>query len=111
MVLTVGAVGQEAAKASAPKPADVAFQGIYKADEAWRRALRGGVSQADEDRRLPPEHLEQVDAATQAKALAHWESVLAERGRRARRVHLPADVDAGLAKLKAALVDAVKPGG
>jgi uncharacterized protein (DUF885 family) len=81
LVLSVGAVGQEVAKSSAPTPADVAFQGIYKADEAWRRALRGGVSQADEDRRLPPEHLEQVDAATQAKALAHWESVLAELGR------------------------------
>src|SRR6202453_5461390 len=58
-------------------PADIAFQAIYKADEAWRRAQRGNESPEDEARRLPPAHLERVDAATQAKALVHWESVLA----------------------------------
>src|ERR1700740_3525294 len=59
-------------------PADIAFQAIYKADEAWRRAQRGNESPEDEARRLPPAHLEHVDAATQAKALAHWESVLGD---------------------------------
>ena len=78
LVLSVSAFGQDAAKASAPKPADVAFQSIYRADEVWRRALRGSVSKEDEDRRLPPEHLAHVDAATQAKALTHWQSVLAD---------------------------------
>ena len=55
-----------------------AFQAIYKADEKWRRAQRGSVSAEDEKKRLPPAHLEQVDAATQAKALAHWEAIVAE---------------------------------
>jgi uncharacterized protein (DUF885 family) len=78
LVLSLGAVGQDLAKASAPTAADAAFQAIYQSDEVWRRALRGSVSKEDEDRRLPPEHLEHVDAATQAAALAHWQSVLAE---------------------------------
>ena len=71
-----------AQNAAKPKPAltqaDAAFQAVYKADEVWRRAQRGSVSAEDEERRLPPEHLEHVDAATQTVALAHWESVLAE---------------------------------
>jgi uncharacterized protein (DUF885 family) len=58
-------------------PADTAFQAIYKADEKWWRAQRGSVSAEDEKKHLPPVHLEQVDAATQAKQLAHTESVLA----------------------------------
>jgi uncharacterized protein (DUF885 family) len=77
LALSAGAFGQDA-KPSAPNPADAAFQLIYKADEAWRRALRGSVSKEDEDRRLPPEHLPHVDAATQSAALAHWQSVLAQ---------------------------------
>lgn len=61
-----------------PNAADAAFQKIYKADEAWRRALRGSVSEDEEKKRLPPSRLRQVDAATQAKALSHWQSVLAD---------------------------------
>jgi uncharacterized protein (DUF885 family) len=57
--------------------ADGALQRIYKADEAWRRARRGGVSEADEARHVGPEHLAHVDAATQAEVLAHEEAVLA----------------------------------
>ncbi len=76
------AAAQDTAKA-APEvansnPADEAFQAIYTADEKWRRAQRGSVSEEDEKKHLPPAHLEQVDAATQAKALAHWESILAD---------------------------------
>lgn len=75
------AAAQDGAKAPAaavkPGAADKAFQAIYKADEKWRRAQRGSVSEEDEKKQLPPFHLRQVDAATQAKALAHWESVLA----------------------------------
>ena len=63
---------------AAPNSADTAFQAIYKADEAWRRAQRGNESPEDEARHLPPAHLEHVDAATQAKELAHWESVLSD---------------------------------
>jgi uncharacterized protein (DUF885 family) len=61
-----------------PNEADVAFQRIYKADEVWRRAQRGNVSKEEEKKRLPTAHLEHVDAATEVKALAHWEKVLAE---------------------------------
>ena len=64
--------------AAKPGPADVAFEKIYKADEVWRRAQRGSVSEEEEKKRLPPSHLEQVDAATQAKALAHWQSILSD---------------------------------
>lgn len=60
---------------------DSAFQSIYKADEVWRRSQAGSVSEEDEKKRLPPAHLERVDAATQAKALSHWESVLADLGK------------------------------
>ncbi|HKF48874.1 MAG TPA: DUF885 family protein [Terracidiphilus sp.] len=74
------AAAQDGAKAAAaavkPGAADKAFQAIYKADEKWRRAQRGSVSEEDEKKQLPPFHLRQEDAATQAKALAHWESVL-----------------------------------
>jgi uncharacterized protein (DUF885 family) len=70
---------QERPKPAAVKtgsnPADAAFQAIYKADEKWWRAQRGSVSAEDEKKHLPPAHLEQVDAATQAKQLAHTESV------------------------------------
>ena len=76
------AAAQESAKAAdpavKPNPADQAFQAIYKADEKWRRAQPGSVSEEDEKKHLPPFHLEQVDAATQAKALAHWQNVLAQ---------------------------------
>lgn len=75
-----GASAQDGAKAVASKAnaEDAAFQRIYKADEVWRRAQRGNISKEDEKKRLPPAHLEHVDAATQAKALAHWEKVLAD---------------------------------
>jgi uncharacterized protein (DUF885 family) len=76
------ATAQNAANAAAPvvkpSPADAAFQAIYTADEKWRRAQRGSVSEDEEKKHLPPAHLRQVDAATQARALAHWESVLAQ---------------------------------
>jgi uncharacterized protein (DUF885 family) len=76
------ATAQDAAKSAAvaakPNPADLAFQAIYKADEQWRRAQRGSVSEEDEKKHLPPAHLRQVDAATQEKELAHWESILAD---------------------------------
>ncbi len=73
------ALAEAAAKATAEKgnAEDAAFQRIYKADEVWRRAQRGNVSKAEEKKRLPPAHLEHVDADTQAKALAHWGQVLA----------------------------------
>jgi uncharacterized protein (DUF885 family) len=67
--------GVTPAKANAE---DAAFQKIYKADEVWRRAQRGNVSKEEEKKRLPSAHLEHVDAATQAKALAHWKKVLAD---------------------------------
>jgi uncharacterized protein (DUF885 family) len=73
-------VAQNAPKAAAagtkPNAADSAFQAIYKADDEWRRAQPGAVSEAEEKKHLPPAHLEHVDAATQAKALAHWQSIL-----------------------------------
>ena len=76
------ATAQDAPKAAAaaanPNLADEAFEAIYKADEKWRRAQRGSVSEEEEKKHLPPAHLRQVDAATQAKALAHWESILAD---------------------------------
>lgn len=72
------AVTKSAAVEAKPNPADAAFQAIFKADEKWRRAQRGSVSVEDEKKRLPPAHLEQVDAVTQAKALAHWELVLTD---------------------------------
>ena len=76
------ATAQEGTKAAAaavkPNPADKEFQSIYKADEKWRRAQRGSVSDDEEKKHLPPAHLEAADAATQAKTLAHWESVLAD---------------------------------
>jgi uncharacterized protein (DUF885 family) len=79
MALAVSASTQGTAKPVATAtPADAAFQAIYKADEAWRRAQRGNESPEDEARHLPPAHLEHVDAATQAKALAHWEGLLAD---------------------------------
>lgn len=77
------AIGQNAPAQSASKPtaqsnpADHAFQSIYKADDKWRRAQPGSVSEEEEKKHLEPAHLDRVDAATQAKALAHWESVLA----------------------------------
>ena len=58
--------------------ADEAFQAIYKGDEKWRRARRGSVSEDEEKKHLPSYHLRHVDAATQAKALAHWGAVLAD---------------------------------
>ena len=64
--------------AVAANPADAAFQAVYKADEAWRRAQPGSVSEEDEKKRLPPAHLPHVDAATQAKELAHWEGILTD---------------------------------
>ena len=73
--------GQETPRAAATvtktNPTDAAFQAIYKSDEKWRRARRGSVSAEDEKKHLPPVHLDRVDAATQAKALAHWQSILA----------------------------------
>jgi uncharacterized protein (DUF885 family) len=79
------AMGQQGPKVAAakskPTAADAAFQAIYKSDEKWRRAQRGNVSEAEEKKHLPPMHLEDVSAATQAKALAHWERVLAELGK------------------------------
>ena len=69
---------KDATATAQPSAADAAFQSIYRADETWRRARRGSVSAEDEKKRLPPTRLPQVDAATQAKALAHWESVLAD---------------------------------
>lgn len=76
------ALAQSGAAATArPSTADAAFQSIYKTDEAWRRSRRGSLSAEDEKKRLPPTRLSQVDAATEAKALAHWESVLAELGK------------------------------
>lgn len=66
-----------AAVAAKPSAADQAFQSIYKADDQWRRAQRGSVSKEDEKKHLPPAHLRRVDAATQARALAHWQSILA----------------------------------
>ena len=75
------AAAQTPAAPAAPNAADTAFQAIYKADEAWRRAQRGNESAEDEARPLPPAHLEHVDAATQTKALAHWESVLTDLGK------------------------------
>ena len=79
LVVSSALCAQAPATPSAPAPnaTDAAFQAIYKADEAWRRAQRGNESPEDEARRLPPMHLEHVDAATQAKALAHWEGILA----------------------------------
>src|ERR1700739_4487982 len=77
MMVTTLAAQQTPAPAT-PNPADTSFQAIYKADETWRRAQRGNESPEDEARRLPPAYLEHVDAATQAKALAHWESVLGD---------------------------------
>jgi len=65
------------AKATA-NAADAVFQAIYKADAKWRRAQRGSDSPDEDERRLPPKHLERVDTATQAKALAHWQDVLAQ---------------------------------
>jgi len=74
------AVSQDAEKTTAAvvmaNAADKPFQAIYKADEKWRRAQRGSVSEDEEKKHLPPSHLKHVDAATQAKALAHWEAVL-----------------------------------
>jgi len=72
------AEGASKAKAVKGNAEDAAFQLIYKADEVWRRAQRGNVSKEEEKKRLPPAHLEHVDAATQAKALAHWGKVLAD---------------------------------
>jgi uncharacterized protein (DUF885 family) len=76
------ATAQDGAKAAAepakPNAVDAAFQAIYKVDETWRRALRGSISGDEEKKHLPPSHLRQVDAATQAKALAHWDGVLAD---------------------------------
>ena len=66
---------QPAAKSGA---ADQAFQAIYKADDQWRRAQQGSVSKEDEKKHLPPAHLRHVDAATQARALAHWQRILAD---------------------------------
>ena len=66
------------AVATKPNPADAVFQRIYKADEKWRRAQRGSVSEEEENKHLPPSHLMYVDAATQANALAHWEGLLAD---------------------------------
>lgn len=79
-VPAAGAKGDSTSKAAAgpASAADAAFQRIYKADELWRRALRGNVSKDEEKKRLPSAHLEHVDAATQLKALAHWERVLAQ---------------------------------
>jgi uncharacterized protein (DUF885 family) len=59
-------------------PEDARFKAIYTADEKWRRAQRGEETPEDEVRHLPPMHLEHVDAATQAKTLAHLQNVLAE---------------------------------
>ncbi len=75
--------GQIPAPAASAKPAapanaeDAKFIALYTADEQWRRAQRGGEPQGDENRRMAPAHLQHVDPATQAKALAHTESVLA----------------------------------
>jgi uncharacterized protein (DUF885 family) len=51
---------------------------IYTADEAWQRAQTGSESAEDEARHLEPPHLEHVDPATEAAALAHWEGILAD---------------------------------
>ena len=67
-----------AAPSAAPGPTDAAFIAVYKADEVWRRAQRGAESAEDEKQHLPPAHLPHVDAATEAKELAHWEDVLAQ---------------------------------
>jgi uncharacterized protein (DUF885 family) len=77
----VCAGAQEAAKPASVSKADAKFKAIYVADEAWRRAQPGNESAEDERRHLPPLHLEHVDAATQAKELAHWQSVIAELGK------------------------------
>ncbi len=80
-VYASSSMGQEALARTAnatTTPAVATFQRIYKADEVWRRAQRGNVSKEDELKRLPPSHLEQVDAATEAKAFAHWQRVLAD---------------------------------
>lgn len=61
-----------------PTAEDAAFKAIYTADETWRRAQRGNENPEDEARRLPPLHMEHVDAATQAKELDHWKDVLAQ---------------------------------
>jgi uncharacterized protein (DUF885 family) len=71
----VGVAQQTPVKVST---ADAKFEAIYNADEAWRRLQRGYLSPEDEERHLAPEHLPQVDAATEAKAAAHWASVLQE---------------------------------
>jgi len=71
------AQGAEKTTATA-SAADQAFQAIYKADEKWRRERRGSVSEDEEKKHLPPYHLRHVDAGTHAKALAHWEGLLAD---------------------------------
>src|SRR5215469_13281845 len=79
LVAGLNAAAEDAKKISATAgAADEAFQAIYKGDEKWRRARRGSVSEDEEKKHLPPNHLRHVDAATQAKALAHWGAVLAD---------------------------------
>ncbi len=74
----VCAGAQGAAKPERVSKADAKFKAIYVADEAWRRAQPGNESAEDERRHLDPPHLPRTDAATQAKELAHWQSILAE---------------------------------
>lgn len=84
-VAALAAVFMVAAAQQTAKPAvsaaDKAFQAIYKADEAWRRAQVGSESAEDEKLHLGPAHLERVDPATQVAELKHWESVLAQLGK------------------------------
>jgi uncharacterized protein (DUF885 family) len=80
-LLTGCLVCAEAQKTPKPAPAsnaDANFKAIYVADEAWRRAQPGNESAEDELRHLDPPRLPHVDAATQDKELAHWQSILAK---------------------------------
>lgn len=67
--------------AATATPEDAKFVAIYTTDEQWHRAQRGEVSADDEQRQRGPVHLQHVDAATQAKALAHTQSVLGDLGK------------------------------
>jgi len=80
-VLTGCLVCVEAQNVPKPAPvgnADATFKAIYVADEAWRRAQPGNESAEDERRHLEPPRLPHVDAATQDRVLAHWQSILAK---------------------------------
>ena len=78
VVCLSGFIGVAQTAAPIPNAANVAFQTIYKADDAWRHSQPGSVSKEDETAHLSPSHLPHVDAVTQAKELDHWLGILAQ---------------------------------